>query len=341
MKTSLTVEFARPQLTAPYAVSGVSCKLSLKNVREQCVTFRSESDPSMLKTSVVCFLASYSCAFVLELAQLKWRRAAGRVFALLFAAAGLVAHTFYLLQRSNQADLPPLLSSAKDWFLVLAWIVVLVFLFVSLADGELATGLVVWPIVLALIIASQYVTASSSHFLDLHRGWKMLHASTLVLGTACILQGFVLSLLYLWQYRRLKHRQNINTSVKLPNLERIERLNRWSILTGVPLLTLGVASGFGLSIIGKGSNLPLTWADPVVIGAAVTWVLMGVLFVWLLIQKRTPGRHIAMLTAWSCGFLLVTLVGLQMLTAAAGIRSIHGTTSTESGDQNHPDTKVN
>lgn len=281
----------------------------------------------MLKTSVVCFLASYGCAFLCELAQLKWRRAWGRVVALLFTAAGLLAHTFYLLQVSNQAHLPPLLGSAKDWFLVLAWVVVLVYLFVSLTDGELTMGPVVWPIVLALIIASQFVTASPREVLDYQRHWIMLHVSTLVLGTACILQGFVLSLLYLWQYRRLKHRQAGSSSVKLPNLEQIERLNRWSILTGVPLLTLGVASGFGLTIFAKGGELPTTWTDPVVIGAAVTWTLMGVLFVWVLTQKRSPGRRTAMLTAWSCGFLLVTLVGLQMLTAAAGIRSIHGTAS--------------
>jgi ABC-type uncharacterized transport system permease subunit len=281
----------------------------------------------MLNTNVVCFLASYGCAFACELAQLKWRRTILHVVALLFTAAGLVAHTFYLLQQSNRAGLPPLLSSPEDWFLVLAWIVVLVYLFVSLADSELTTGLVFWPLVLVLIVASRFVTASSSHYLDYLRHWKMLHASTLVLGTACILQGFVLSLLYLWQYRRLKHRQQASSAVKLPNLERIERLNRWSILIGVPLLTLGVASGFGLSIMAKGSNLPIPWTDPVIIGAAVTWTLMGVLFVWLLTQKRTPGLHIAMLTAWSCGFLLVTLVGLQMLTSAVGLQSIHGTES--------------
>lgn len=292
----------------------------------------------MWKTSVVCYLASYGCAFLCELSQLKWRSAFSRVIALLFTAAGLVAQTLYLLQRSSQTDLPPLLGSPKDWLLVLAWVVVLVYLFVSLADGELAIGLVVWPIVLALLVAAQYVIASPSYVLDYYRHWKMLHAATLVLGTASILQGFVLSLLYLWQYRRLKHRQTTNSAVKLPNLERIERLNRWSILAGVPLLTLGVASGFGLSIFAKGSTLP-AWGDPVVVGAAFTWILMGILFIWLLTQKRTPGRHIAMLTAWSCGFLLVTLVGLQMLTAAAGIRSIHGSVPVQPEDQNQRQTE--
>ena len=277
----------------------------------------------MLKTSIICFLASYGCAFACELAQLKWRHALYRIIALLIGVAGFVAHTFYLLQRSSQLDLPPLLSSAHDWMLVLAWIVVLVYLFVSLIDGELATGLVIWPIVLTLVIASRFVTTSPSVELPYHRGWGMLHASMLVLGTAGVLLGFVLSLLYLWQHRRLKHRQMTDAAVKLPSLELIQRLNRWSILASVPLLTIGIASGIGLTMIPNERNLSMTWKDPVVIGGGLTWTLMGVLFFWLIMQKRSPGKQIALLTAWSCGFLLVTLIGLELLVAAMGIRGVH------------------
>lgn len=238
--------------------------------------------------------------------------------------AGLVAHTAYLLNRSNQSDLPPLLSSVHDWMLVLAFVVVLVYLFVALADSELTTGLVIWPIVLALVIASRSVPQSPSEQLPVSRGWGMLHASMLVLGTAGVLQGFVLSLLYLWQHWRLKHKQSTAGGlVKLPNLERIERWNRWSILTAVPLLTIGVASGIGLAMISNEKNRIMTWTDPIVIGGAVTWTLMGILFVWLLTKKKSPGKQVALLTAWSCGFLLVTLVGLEMLVAAMGLPTVH------------------
>ena len=297
------------------------CKLRL---RDGFAELRRKSEVT-LKTTVICFLASYALAFACELGQLKWRHALGRIVSLLLAVAGLTAHTFYLLRRSNQSDLPPLLSSAHDWLLVLAWLAVLVYLFVSLAGGELGTGLVMWPVVLTLVVASQSVTTSPSGVLDYHRNWKMLHASLLMLGTTFVLLGFVLSLLYLWQHRRLKQRQMHASAVKLPNLELIERLNRWAILTAVPLQTLGIASGFGLTIFAKGGEVPMTWTDPVVIGGAVTCTLMGVLFIWLLTQKRSPGRQVALLTAWACGFLLVTLIGLQMLTAAVGMRSIHGT----------------
>ena len=296
----------------------------------------------MLNTSVVCFLASYSCALACELARLKWRLGFVRLVALAFAAAGFVAHTFYLLKRARAVELAPLLSSAHDWLLVLAWIAVLIYLFVSMADAHWDTGIVIWPVVLILVVAAQFVPASPSYLLDSLRGWKMLHAATLVLGTAGILVGFVLSMLYLWQHRRLKQRQNYDDSVKLPNLELIAKLNRWSILVAVPLLTIGIASGVGLSVIPKEIQLSNVVSDPVVIGGAVTWTLMGVVFFWLLLQKRSPGRQVALLTAWSCGFLLVTLVGLEMLIAVTGQHGVHGTPdqrTTQSSDTSVIETK--
>ncbi|MBM4074818.1 MAG: hypothetical protein FJ267_04160 [Planctomycetes bacterium] len=232
----------------------------------------------------------------------------------------------YLLIRSSEARQPPLLSSAHDWLLVLAWLVVLTHLFVSLLDSTIVSGFVVWPIVLTLVGASRFVTSSTGGVLEYHRGWKMLHASMLVLGTAAILFAFVFSLLYLWQHRRLKHRQALGGGLTLPSLERLERFNRWSVLVSVPLLTFGVASGVGLMAISNEESLP-TWNDPVVLGGAITWLLMCGLFAWLLSGKKSGGKKGAMLTAWSCGFLLFMMVGLQVLTEATQLPSLHGPSS--------------
>ena len=250
----------------------------------------------MPNVNLFCFLASYLVAFGLDVARLRAKSAWSRGIAILFGAAGLLAQTLYLLLRSSQTQQPPLLSSAHDWLLVLAWLAVLTHLFVSLLDSTIATGLIVWPVVLLLVGASHFVTASPSHVLDFHRGWKMLHASMLVLGTAAILFGFVLSLLYLWQHRRLKHRQMLTSGLTLPSLERLERFNRWSILVSVPLLTFGVATGIGLSVFAKQDAAP-TWTDPIVLGGGVMWLLMCGLFTWLLSGQRTPGRQVAWLTA--------------------------------------------
>lgn len=281
----------------------------------------------MPNVNLTCFLMSYLVAFGLDIARLRSKLAWSRWVALLFGGAGLLAQTLYLLLRSSQTQQPPLLSSAHDWLLVLAWLAVLTHLFVSLLDATIASGLIVWPIVLLLVGASHFVTSSPSHVLDFHRGWKMLHAAMLVLGSAAILLGLVLSLLYLWQHRRLKDRQMRNSGLTLPSLERLERFNRWSILVSVPLLTFGVATGVLLSFLGNHDAAP-TWTDPVVLGGSVMWLLMCGLFAWLLTGQRTPGRQVAWLTAWSCGFLLFMMVGLQVLTEVTRMPSLHGNDST-------------
>ncbi len=291
----------------------------------------------MPNVNLFCFLASYLVAFGLDMIRLRAKSAWNRWIALLFGAAGLLAQTLYLLLRSSQTQQPPLLSSAHDWLLVLAWLAVLIHLFVSLLDSTIASGLIVWPVVLMLVGSSYFVTSTPNHTLDYHRWWKMLHAAMLVLGTAAILLGFILSLLYLWQHRRLKHRQMPNKGLTLPSLERLERFNRWSVLVSVPLLTFGVASGIGLSVFANADAAP-TWTDPVVLGGGVTWLLMCGLFAWLLSGQRTPGRQVAMLTAWSCGFLLVMIIGLQMLTAAIQMPSVHGTDVSRRGPTNEPAT---
>ena len=277
----------------------------------------------MPNVNVICFLASYVVAFGFDVLRLRAGTRWSRWIALAFGLAGIVAQTMYLLLRSNQTQQPPLLSSAHDWLLVLAWLAVLTHLFVSLLDSTIASGIVVWPVVLGLVLGSLFVGTAPSHVLDYHRGWKMLHASMLVLGTAAILFGFVLSLLYLWQHRRLKHRQMLHTGMTLPSLERLERFNRWSVLVSVPLLTFGVATGVGLSVLTNHDAAP-TWTDPIVLGGSLTWLLMCGLFAWLLSSRRTAGRQVAWLTAWACGFLLVMIVGLQVLTAAIRLPSLHG-----------------
>jgi ABC-type uncharacterized transport system permease subunit len=243
-------------------------------------------------------------------------------------AAGLTAHTLYLFLRSQQTHLPPLLSSAHDWLLVLAWLAVLVYLFVSLLDRDQATGLIVLPIVVALVVASLFVARASEPLLSAHHGWKMLHVSLLVFGIGGVLIGLVSGLMYLWQHYRLKHRQVLQSGLALPSLERLERFNRLAILVSVPLLTFGMVLGVGLVVAGGGESMgERALRDPLVLGSGLCWLLMTAVFVWLLSSRGTPGRKIAWLTVWSCGFLLLTTVGTQVLTRMSQGKAVHGVQS--------------
>ncbi len=272
------------------------------------------------RVTLLCFFASYLVALGIEATRLLRRIPLNQWAALLVAVAGFVAHTAYLLVRSRTADLPPLLSSTHDWLLVLAWLAVLMYVFVIGLDRTLGIGLFVLPVVLALVAAARFVDDTPNQLLNAAHGWGMLHATLLVLGVAGILLGFVLSLMYLVQHHRLKHKQGWSGGLSLPSLERLGRWNWWAVIVSVPVLTLGMAIGVALSIRSQQTPQPISLTEASILVSALLWVLMMVLFVWLLVARHPSGRIVAWRTAWAFGFLLVTLVVLQVFSRGG----VHG-----------------
>ncbi len=196
----------------------------------------------MANVHVFCFFASYVVALALEGLAVARRSAALRSLSFGFALAGLVAQTFYLVARSNAADLPPLLSSSHDWLLVLAWLAVVFDLtlstILSLVGRSVPMGLFLLPVVLLLIGASDLAgegtslamsgaTDAARHGAEERalRGWGMLHASLLVFGICGVIVGFLFSIMYVVHTRRLKHPQAGPIVLSLPSLATLARLN--------------------------------------------------------------------------------------------------------------------
>ena len=277
----------------------------------------------MEKVSVVCFLASYALATVFAFLRLRGQSALSHVLTVGATCAGLLAHTMYLYFRSRDANLPPLMASSHDWLLVLAWVAVLTYLFLTMLDRELPLGAFVLPVVLVVVGASRFVSLEPNPLLSAEqlsqraaRGWVMLHVSLLTFGIAGVIGGLILALMYLMQHRRLKHKQGMQEGVALPSLARLARWNRWAVVISVPTLTLGLAAGVLLALVVRRGSAELSFGDPVVIGSSVGWLVMVSLFGWLLSTKRPAAKQVALLTVWACGFLLLTIVGLQVLTGS-------------------------
>src|SRR5215471_13993127 len=187
----------------------------------------------MLHVTVFCFLASYLVAFGLELGRLLGRSRISRFVMVGFGVAGFTAHTLYLLNRSQQTHLPPLLASTHDWMLVLAWVLVLVYLFLALVQKELAVGLFALPVVLLLVTSAYFLNHEPNTELNAQiamRHWGLLHASFLVFGLTAGAAGFLSGLMYLVQHRRLKTRHAEQVGLKMPSLARLAQANRWSVL---------------------------------------------------------------------------------------------------------------
>lgn len=280
----------------------------------------------MANVTVFCFLASYIVTGVLEAIRLRGKSVINLWVMKAFAAAGLVAHTWYLVNRAQQTNLPPLLSSTHDWLLVLAWLAMVLYLFLTTVDPDLALGLFLIPVVLILIGSAYFLGQTPNQLVanevlvrEARHGWAMLHASLLVIGTAGGIIALVLGMMYLVQHRRLRHKQTLVEGMTLPSLGRIARLNWWAVVLSVPLLTLGMAVGVGLGLSTQQGDSPLSFTDPVIVGYGVAWLVMIAFFIWLLTTDRSQDRQIASLSIWTFSFLIVSVVVLQIISAKVSI----------------------
>ena len=110
--------------------------------------------------SIICFAASYAVALALEISRLLFRSGVRGAVMLGFAAAGLVAHTAFLYYRAVNAAGAPL-SSEKDWYLVAAWVLVVVYLYLAVLHPKVPFGLFLLPLALGLIGAATFLAKPS------------------------------------------------------------------------------------------------------------------------------------------------------------------------------------
>lgn len=278
----------------------------------------------LAKIHLSCFLLSYLVALFGEIFQLvRQRSSLTRGILLVAGVAGLFAHTAYLFTRSTNSQLPPLVGSSHDWLLVLAWIGGVFYVLLTATQTRLAVGLFLLPVTIGLIVMAMFVddvASDANRQLAAHR-WGMLHAGTLVIGMGCVAAATICALMYLLQYQKLRGGKSILHRIHLPSLEQLTLFNRRLVVSTVAMLTIGLVTGFILTRI-KPADVDSTfsWADPIVAGTTLVWAMMVGTLSWLLTRKEQTGRQVAKLTFVAGGFLLLTILGLMLLSGG-----VHGT----------------
>lgn len=262
------------------------------------------------RIEILCFAASYAVAFAAELARLL--RTSGRAgwerrIALLFTAAGLLAQSLFLTHRAMETTSP--LSSAFDWYLVAAWSLTIVYLYLEMAHPRYPMGLIMLPLVLGLIGAATFLADRQPYpTTQATRVWGAIHGGFLAAGTVAVLVGFAAGTVYLLQAHRLKRKLPPSRRLQLPSLEWLGRVNSRAMIVAVLALSIGVLSGVVLNLVSRGQQDELPWSDPVVISSTTTivWLVIAALFL-LVYRPARQGRKVAYLTMVSFVFLATAL----------------------------------
>ena len=273
--------------------------------------------------SIVCFAASYTVALCLEISRLFFRVKMRTAIMVGFVAAGILAHTLYL-GRETQIGLAggAPLSSWYHGCLIVAWLLAVTMLVISLRQIRSTTGLFLLPTVLALVgIAQVFPKSPQLSRAAWHRIWSLSHGVALLLGTAAVVVGFVAGVLYLLQSYRLKRKKIASKGLRLPSLERIQRLSENALVTSCVLLLVGLLSGILLNLV-SGPNSTVQWTDPVVWPSAVllVWLLVALTFNGFYRPAR-QGRKVAYLTFASLIFLGIVFMILVLVPSSHGSKS--------------------
>jgi ABC-type uncharacterized transport system permease subunit len=268
---------------------------------------------------VYVVFASYGAALGLELVGLKRRFAGRRAVLLTLALLGLAAQAIDLARHAAIVDAPAL-SSPAEWLFMAAGVLAVVYLATIFYLPTTPAGVLVLPLVLALVAAAQ--RASHEPFSPDRASffWGSVHGVALLLGTVAVCVGFWAGLMYLIQSYALKHSQSPAARFRLPSLEWLERVNSRSLGMSTLLIALGCGSGIVLSAIAhRGNTDHSIWSDPVVISSAAMlgWLVAAEIFRWIYPAARR-GRKVAYLTLASFVFLVVTVLSLTLVNTAHG-----------------------
>lgn len=264
----------------------------------------------MSGVSVICFAASYLVAFVLELSRLFFRSGVRGAVMLGFAAAGLAAHSAYLYYQLVDAPGSPL-SSQRDWYFIAAWVLVVLYLYLTYFHPKTPFGVFILPLVLGLIGAGQFLADPKPFAREsASAAWGAIHGIAILLVVVSISIGFSAALMYFVQAHRLKAKRSPGGGPRLPSLEWLEHANGRAMLVAMLLLGLGLFSGKILIAINATERVP--WNDPLILGTLglFFWLLGAVIFDALYKPART-GRKVACQTIISFLFMVV-LLGIML-----------------------------
>lgn len=258
-----------------------------------------------------CFAASYTVAFFLELCRQVWPRPGLRLLSLCFAGAGLLAHSVFVAVN------PLPLQTSFGSLIFLAWILAVFALYGAIHHRRLAWGLFVLPVVLGLIVLAELPEGSpprpaqTTWELFAMQGkdfWPTFHGLLMLLAAVGVSVGFVASLMYLVQTRRLRRKQVPGRGLKLWSLERLEAMNRRSIVLAFPLLTVGLL--VALVEMFKHPNAEQAWENLKVVSTIALWVVFAILL-YLRYGVHAGGRRMALLTILAFTIMLFALMSVH------------------------------
>ena len=171
------------------------------------------------------------------------------------------------------------LTGLFESMIVLTIIFGLIYLFFSITIEQVWFGSVMAWVILTMIVMAGIVAKPAAEPDEIAATpWAIAHGIAMILGGASITFATASAFLSLLGSRKLKRKEVMQVLGKVPNIEKLERMNLLGVRVGFVLLTIGLIGGLGLASK-PGIGIVAWLADVKVICTIAAWVLLGIILV--------------------------------------------------------------
>ena len=200
-----------------------------------------------------------------------------------FLIVGLVLHYMALLARSRAIHAVPYddLFGSLSLF---AWLLAFTYLCLEAIHRRRVVGPFVLPIVLGVFLLAHLPEARPVKAPPAQGPLFAFHVTLNILAYSAFAISFVLSIIFLWQNRRLRDHKLGAVGWRFPALDVLERMTRSSVLIGCASLLVGMTAGLISAHRIEGQY----WSgDPKVI---ITVVILAAYVVYALLSQTAAWR---------------------------------------------------
>jgi len=258
-------------------------------------------------------MALYGLGTLLLVPSVVNRRPAISTASLAALGLGLLAHAGAIAFESAHLHRLPVtdVRSALSFY---AFLMTLAFFFLYLRYRITSLGIFMLPFVFVLTLIAAFRPERPFDMSAFRGGWLAVHIGSTILGYTGFFLTFIAAVMYLIQEKELKSRIPRAFYYRLPSLELCDELYYRSLIFGLPLLTIGILTGF----IWASRTWKGPWElDPKILASLLTWLIYLVLFSTR-VSGGWRGRRAAYIAIFGFAAIMVTFLGVSLLSGPHG-----------------------
>jgi ABC-type uncharacterized transport system permease subunit len=261
----------------------------------------------------VFVVAAYLAAAVMGVLQLRPRGEKYSRFLLPLVSLAVTLEAVILIFRAIAIKAVPL-TGLFESMIVLTIVFGLTYLFLGIAIHQVwFSSVMVWVLLVLVLLAGVVAEPPAQAHAAASTPWAIAHAFAMILGGAAAMLAMASAVLYLFARRKLKRKNLLDVLGKVPNIEKLERMNLFGLKSCFVLMTFGLASGIGLAATSTSLNrTALDWlTDAKIVLVAVVWLLLGVILV-LCKTVKLKEKTVAYVTLVAFALILFAVVGTSI-----------------------------